>query len=290
MRRITKEKLKKVGTGLLAVFCVLYVIPSVLQVAPQLAGADHSYTVVSGSMRPALKRGDIALVEEVNASDPSSIQEGDIVAMRAGERVVTHRVVDKKGDPLYLTKGDANEDPDGWVEPERIIGVVTVSMPTSVVYSVLGFAVLYLIPNIAILVKGGHSFYAALSAGMEKLPEEEPTEEPEREETEREERVRKALEEIWGEKLHITAEEKPAKFEVTSKVKPEYRERFLRPKITTEVVHRGMELSKVIERAREFVKIDIKDAKGVVLSWVTVSSILILFVSVVRLFLPVLVS
>lgn len=94
-----KEKLKKIGIGLLAVFCMLYIVPSVLQVVPQLAGANHSYTVVSGSMRPTLKRGDIVLVKEVNASDPSNIQEGDIVAMRAGSRVVTHRVIKKKETP-----------------------------------------------------------------------------------------------------------------------------------------------------------------------------------------------
>lgn len=177
------------------------------------------------------------------------------------------------------------------MKSDRIIGVVTISIPTSVVYSMPGFLILYLVPNLLLLVKGGHSFYTALSAVGEKPQKKESSKEsskkPEKEETKREKQVRKVLENIWGKKFYITVEEKSTKFEITSKVKPKYREQFLQPKTTTEVVHRGVDLPEVIEKAKKFMKWDIKDAKGAVLTWVTICLIIILFVSVVRLFLPV---
>ena len=71
------------------------------------------HTVVSGSMEPVLKVGEVVVTRQV---DPTNIQKGDIIAFRypVDGRLVCHRVIGLRGgDMLYFeTKGDANEHPD----------------------------------------------------------------------------------------------------------------------------------------------------------------------------------
>ena len=64
-------------------------------------------------MSPALGVGDVAIIKEVEIE---TITEGDIIQF-IGDNNVTllHRVIDKyeeDGQKLFITKGDANEDPD----------------------------------------------------------------------------------------------------------------------------------------------------------------------------------
>lgn len=98
--------------GLLVLFAI--VVPFVIYAIPQVAGADQSYVVLSGSMEPEISPGDVILVEEVDAS---SIEEGDVITFVRSDdaRPTTHRVEevsDRDGDPEFVTKGDANENPD----------------------------------------------------------------------------------------------------------------------------------------------------------------------------------
>jgi signal peptidase len=82
---------------------------------PQLAGADHSYAVVSSSMAPTLHTGDAILVNEV---EPRRIETGDVITFESAASHgvtdsdrVTHRVVEIDTDEhgrSFKTKGDAN--------------------------------------------------------------------------------------------------------------------------------------------------------------------------------------
>ena len=74
-------------------------------------------------MAGTFERGDAVMIEKMPAD---KLKENDIIAFRKDGIIVTHRVVEikKDGDRYeFITKGDANEDVDGFTTPgENIIG------------------------------------------------------------------------------------------------------------------------------------------------------------------------
>lgn len=80
-------------------------------------GAYRTVTVLTGSMRPNMPAGSLAVVVPVN---PSSVKVGDVITYQApiaDHRVVTHRVfkiLEPGPHPVVVTKGDANVSPDPW--------------------------------------------------------------------------------------------------------------------------------------------------------------------------------
>lgn len=97
--------------------------------APQIFGM-HVYTVLSPSMMPEIPVGSAVYVRE----EPfERIRVGDVVTYRsgAGNVYVTHRVVEKdEAEQALVTKGDANETPDGrWVHKAELMGVVRFFVP-----------------------------------------------------------------------------------------------------------------------------------------------------------------
>ncbi|MEV6977369.1 signal peptidase I [Kitasatospora sp. NPDC093806] len=87
--------------------------------------------IVSGSMEPALSRGDVvaarsATVQEVGGGAVISFKDA-----ARGDRMTTHRAVERLEDgAAYRTKGDANRDPDpALVRAEQLEGIVTVAIP-----------------------------------------------------------------------------------------------------------------------------------------------------------------
>lgn len=84
-------------------------------VAPKLMGAAP-YSVLTGSMRPAMEPGSLVIVRPV---DPADIRIGDVITyqLHSGRpEVVTHRVVgiaaSSGGERTFTTQGDANSTPD----------------------------------------------------------------------------------------------------------------------------------------------------------------------------------
>lgn len=108
------------------------VAPFVVQAVPSVVGADRSYTVLSGSMQPAIAPGDIVVV---NSVDPNQIEKGEIITYRLpdSETPTTHRVVavDRTDQSLeFRTKGDANENVDpASVPAEAVVGEVMFVIP-----------------------------------------------------------------------------------------------------------------------------------------------------------------
>ena len=80
----------------------------------------HSYTVLTGSMAPALPVGSLVVTATVPGA---SVRPGDVITFEVPGRpgmLVTHRVhslVDVQGVPFFVTKGDANGVTDGWRIP-----------------------------------------------------------------------------------------------------------------------------------------------------------------------------
>jgi hypothetical protein len=59
-------------------------------------------TVISDSMRPVLRTGDTVRVQPI---DPAAIRVDEIVVVRRGADLITHRLIDSDGDH-WITRGD----------------------------------------------------------------------------------------------------------------------------------------------------------------------------------------
>lgn len=94
---------------------------------PGLAGIK-SYVIISGSMEPELKIGDIVIVKK-----GKNLQDGDIISFRQGESVITHRInkiINENGNNTYQTKGDNNNIEDsGTITDSVIEGKVIFKIP-----------------------------------------------------------------------------------------------------------------------------------------------------------------
>jgi len=86
--------------------------------------------VLSGSMEPGIKKGDIVLVKKL-PGDRAVV--GDVILFHRDAINITHRVIDvKKGekDNVYRTRGDANSGPDPEpVSPGQVVGKVVFVAP-----------------------------------------------------------------------------------------------------------------------------------------------------------------
>lgn len=125
-----KAVLNVLSTLLLAVLAVLVVL---LVVIPRVYGGS-ALTVISGSMIPTYRPGDVVVIRPVPFNE---IQSGDAITfqLESGRpEVATHRVVGLSvladGTREFVTQGDANNAPD--IEPVREVqvrGKVIYSIP-----------------------------------------------------------------------------------------------------------------------------------------------------------------
>ena len=90
-------------------------------------------TIGSGSMEKEIFVGDVVVVEKLSESEYDKIDVGTILVFKIQDKIVVHRVVeisDKKGAPLYYTKGDNNEERDEWVvSANNLIGRTRFKIP-----------------------------------------------------------------------------------------------------------------------------------------------------------------
>ena len=114
------------GTALLIILiltCIPFTIPKCL--------GYQIYTVVSGSMEPAIPTGSLVYVKAV---EPEKVEVNDVIAFYGGRdtnAIITHRVVENRiGEEQFVTKGDANRTEDmNPVSYWNFIGRVVVSVP-----------------------------------------------------------------------------------------------------------------------------------------------------------------
>ena len=119
----------------------------------------QTYTVLSGSMRPVIAVGSIAVLEPVGAGE---LGVGDIITFGRPDRpteFVTHRIIrvePRAEGPVFITKGDANGVEDPWEVPAGgrgwryvwsipFLGYVLVTMQ-----SPIGRVLLLLLPALAL--------------------------------------------------------------------------------------------------------------------------------------------
>lgn len=119
-------------------------------------GSYRMFTVVTGSMDPVYKVGDVVISKEV---DPSTIKKGDDVVYLGEkndfkDKIVTHRVIKiekKEGDYYFTTKGVANEYSDPVISSDQIYGKVVyrpivLSILSGILNTKLGFYLLIFVP------------------------------------------------------------------------------------------------------------------------------------------------
>ena len=86
----------------------------------------YAITIGSESMYPKLDKGDITIVKKIN--NYSSLKVGDILVYEKEGRIVVHRItniVNQFDRYVFTTKGDANNDEDGYpIFQEEVIGIV----------------------------------------------------------------------------------------------------------------------------------------------------------------------
>jgi signal peptidase len=123
------------GLGGLAVVAGLAWLAVLAVVTPLVLGWK-SVVVTSGSMEPALHRGDVVLASPY---DGKALGTGTVVVFDEGRRgLMTHRVVARNDDGTYQTRGDNNAVPDSTpLRPEQIVGTGRAMVPRIGLVSVL---------------------------------------------------------------------------------------------------------------------------------------------------------
>lgn len=87
----------------------------------------RGYTVISGSMLPALQVGDYVVVKEVPFQ---SLENEDMITFKSNHVIVTHRVVYRTTTGALITRGDANAIDDLLeVTTQEYIGKVQSRIP-----------------------------------------------------------------------------------------------------------------------------------------------------------------
>lgn len=168
----------------------LLLIVSVLPVT----GNYKLLIVQSGSMEPAIKMGSLVLVKP---ADDYKI--GDVITFGAYTKTkapTTHRVFDIKVDagvPRYITKGDANEEPDQReVSETEVIGKVLFSVPylgyaVDAAKKPFGFMLIIIVPATIIIYDEVKNIWEEIKKARAKKPP--AIEEVKKEEVKKEENV-----------------------------------------------------------------------------------------------------
>ena len=142
--------IKKIGQIIFNGIAILVVLLAIFFVGSRILGYKP-YTVLSSSMNPTYKVGDLVYAKKVKFSE---VKVGDALVFKTnGQTTVTHRVVKiNKEDKSFTTRGDANNIEDGNpVYYTNIIGVVKFSIPKLGYLSILVMKV-GIIPIITVTV------------------------------------------------------------------------------------------------------------------------------------------
>ena len=146
----------------------------ILSVLP-IPGNYQVMVVRSGSMEPVIKGGAVVIVRPVE-----TYKINDVITFRQRGKAripINHRIIDirvEEGNPIYITKGDANDAPDAREIRERdILGRVLFDIPY-VGYAVaaaqkpIGFMVLIIIPAALIMYDQGIRIWKEIKRKKDK--------------------------------------------------------------------------------------------------------------------------
>ena len=169
--------MKVIGKIIYYAFLVLIAVIAILLIVSILpiTGNIKFFVVQSGSMEPAIKMGSVVMIRP-----EKDYRVGDVITFGRYTRIkapTTHRIyeIDNQGtEPLYTTKGDANNAPDlKKIKKSEILGKVILSIPY-IGYAVdfakkpLGFALIIIIPAGIIIADEIKKIYAEIKKKKNK--------------------------------------------------------------------------------------------------------------------------
>lgn len=105
--------------------------------------------IMSGSMEPVFKRGDVVVIEKVDDDSIKNMSIGDIIAYKNNNIIVTHRIIKleyntQKNDVSIITKGDNNNtEDDVIITKDMIVGTIRYTIPYVGYPSVLFYELLH---------------------------------------------------------------------------------------------------------------------------------------------------
>ncbi len=149
------KKLVKIAA--LIVIVTIAVVFLVFYRPVSLWGDTYYEPVYTGSMEPAIPVGSVVVIKPVS---PETLTVGDVICFKIGSErstTVTHRIINITGQG-FITKGDANEDPDQWVvKKEDVVGKVIAIIPYlgylgRFVRTPIGFTLLIIVPAILLII------------------------------------------------------------------------------------------------------------------------------------------
>ncbi|HUY64058.1 MAG TPA: signal peptidase I [Acidimicrobiales bacterium] len=135
------SSLSTVAVGLLmAVSSLTLVVAVASHFSPQgqyVVFGHPVLSVLSSSMSPAIKTGDLVIDSSLTAAQAGSLHAGQVITFRSSpgsQRFFTHRIVavdrTASGAVSYVTKGDVNNAPDaGAVPVADVVGLYQTKVP-----------------------------------------------------------------------------------------------------------------------------------------------------------------
>jgi signal peptidase len=140
-----------------------------------ITGNIKVLTVLSGSMQPEIKTGSVVIVRPVQ-----DYKINDIITFGPFSKTkppTTHRIHDIKvvnGQPIYITKGDANNAPDTReIQKKDVIGKVLFDVPyvgfaVDVARKPFGFALIIIVPAALIIFDEGKKIVGEIKKRKEE--------------------------------------------------------------------------------------------------------------------------
>ena len=134
MRKLIDNKVFKIIYGALKFACIFILILYVAFLAVQRFSDNRSiggfrvFTIITGSMEPELKVGDVILVQE---STFEELKLKDVITYESNDKgtegmIITHRIIDiDKESKKIITKGDANDVEDPAIDSSQVYGKVS---------------------------------------------------------------------------------------------------------------------------------------------------------------------
>ncbi len=141
---------------------ILLALATIVVIIPKIMGG-MSLTVLSGSMEPSIKPGDIIVTKGITTDQAADLHINDIITFLPypdDPTLVTHRITAITVSPdghSFTTQGDNNNTPDTWnpVHDYQIRGQVIYIIPKlGHIRQALGTSIQWIIPLAAILLIG----------------------------------------------------------------------------------------------------------------------------------------
>lgn len=165
-KKQVKKIIKTVGNIFFIITFLFIFVTAIFSVLAKISGQTPSfagyqiYNVLGGSMEPAIKKGSVVVLKQVN---PESLLIDDVITFKNindSNELITHRIVsiNNENGLSFITRGDANDVNDSLpVIADDIVGKTNFSIPIigylfNFIQSKLGLVTLIIIPGVLIII------------------------------------------------------------------------------------------------------------------------------------------